>query len=76
VLGENGTFVMQIPTHYHGGWNYHGTYEEVNGVITFAWDDWREGAATGTLAGDALTVRYNLYMSFTDFEDAIYRRTP
>lgn len=76
VLGEDGTFVMQIATHFHGGWTYRGIYQERDGVITFAWQDWSEGAATGTLAGDTLTVRYNLFMMWTDFEDAIYRRAP
>jgi hypothetical protein len=76
VLGEDGTFVMQIATHINGGWTYRGIYQERDGVITFAWQDWSEGVATGTLAEDTLTVRYNTFLMFTDFEDAIYRRAP
>jgi hypothetical protein len=73
VLGEDGTFVMQIAMHINGGWNHRGTYQERDGVITFAWQDWSAGVATGTLAEDTLTVRYNTFMMLTDFEDAIYR---
>ncbi len=32
--------------------------------------------ASGSFDGDTLTVRYNLVMMLTDFEDAVYRLQP
>ena len=33
------------------------------------------GSASGSLTANSLTVRYNLIMEMSDFEDAVYRRT-
>jgi hypothetical protein len=50
----------------------------VNGVVAFKWEPGARRAhgcgAAGTLGGNSLTVRYNLIMQMTDFEDAIYVR--
>ena len=54
------------------------SYRDINGVIMFlfefqgrsvadAWDD-----ATGFLSGDSLTVRYDLLMQHSDYENAAY----
>jgi hypothetical protein len=72
VLYDNGAFVLQYE--HIGDEGYRGGYKEENGAITFDFEVcckavWR---ATGTLQGDALTVRYNEAMQWTDFEDAVY----
>jgi hypothetical protein len=77
VLYENGAFVLRFPSVGEGG--YRGGYADANGVITFEWEGWNVGGpwgATGTIKGDSLTVRYNQIMQWTDFEDAVYVRTP
>jgi hypothetical protein len=38
------------------------------------WSSAGPWGAAGTLGGNSLTVRYNLIMQMTDFEDAIYVR--
>ena len=73
VLYDNGAFVLQYGT--AGG--YPGRYSESNGVITFEWEGWSAAGpwgASGRLTDDTLSVRYNLVMQMTDFEDAIYVR--
>ncbi len=75
VLYDNGTFALQYPNIPE----YRGTYTETDGTITFNWDGWSVAgpwAATGTLSGNQLTVRYNLIMELTDFENAVYTRMP
>ena len=76
VLYENGAFVLQ-----YAGLNgaYRGGYHTDNGAIVFEWEGWSAAGpwgATGAVNGDSLTVRYNLIMQLTDFEDAVYVRTP
>ena len=76
VLYDNGAFVLQ-----YGGLvgDYRGGYTEANGVIAFEWEDSSVAGpwgATGTIRGDTLTVQYNLIMQLSDFEDAVYARTP
>jgi hypothetical protein len=71
VLYDNGMFSLQYP----GGFEYRGTYTESQGTVIFSWEGGsRAGpwAATGSLEGDRLTVKYNLIMMLTDFEDAVY----
>jgi hypothetical protein len=74
VLYDNGAFVLQ----YVGlGGEYRGGYTNANGAITFEWEGWSSAGpwgATGAVNGDALTIRYNLIMQLTDFEDAVYLR--
>lgn len=72
VLYDNGAFVLQYPSA-----EYRGRYTEANSVVTFHWEGWSVAGpwgATGELHGDALSVRYNLIMQLTDFEDAVYVR--
>jgi hypothetical protein len=70
VLYDDGTFVLQYPQG-----SYRGTYQEAGGNIVFSWEGWSAAGpwgATGTLVGARLTVRYNIIMQLTDFEDAVY----
>jgi hypothetical protein len=73
VLYTDGTFAFQ----YGGpGEQLRGRYTESNSVIVFDWDAWSSAGpwgATGTLDGDIMTVRYNIVMVLTDFEDGVYR---
>ena len=58
---------------------YRGTYTERDGQIIFQWEGWSTAGpwgATGTLRDGTLTVRYNLVMTFIDFEDAVYTLRP
>jgi hypothetical protein len=77
VLYDNGAFVLQYPTLGEGG--YRGGYKSANGLIMFDWQSSSVAGlwgATGTVNGDALTIRYNLIMQQTDFEDAVYVLRP
>lgn len=69
VLYNDGAFELQ----YVRNGIFPGRYTESRGVVRFAWTsgDWE---ATGTLEGNALTVRYNAVMLMSDFEDAVYVR--
>ena len=69
VLYDNGAFELQYPSL---GVGYRGRHVDANGVITFEWEGTGGWDATGTLQGDSLTVRYNLNMQLSDFEDAVY----
>jgi hypothetical protein len=58
---------------------YPGSYKQENNAIMFQWEGWSVAGpwgATGTLRGDTLTVVYNDIMVMTDFEDAVYLKTP
>jgi hypothetical protein len=73
VLYDNGAFVLQYPSLGEGG--YRGGYWDANGAITFEWEGWSAAGpwgAAGTLKDASLTVRYNVIMQLTDFEDAVY----
>jgi hypothetical protein len=72
VLYDNGAFGLR----YGADIVYRGIYKESAGVIEFSWEGSSTAGswgATGTIAGDILTVRYNLIMMMTDFEDARYK---
>ena len=72
ILYDNGAFVLKYDD---PGGEYRGGYTETNGDITFDWEGWSVAGpwgATGTLADETLTVRYNFIMMMTDFEDAVY----
>jgi hypothetical protein len=76
VLYDTGAFVLQF---VGLGIEYRGGYTEANGFIVFEWEGWNIAGpwgATATVNGDSLTVRYNLIMQLTDFEDAVYVRVP
>jgi hypothetical protein len=72
VLYDDGAFVLQyvgLSIEYRGG------YTSTNGVIDFKWEGSSSAGswgATGTLAGDSLTVQYNQIMELSDFENAVY----
>lgn len=71
-LYDNGAFALDYPSG-----SYAGTYTERGGNLVFEWDGGSGGGvwgATGTISGDILTVRYNLVMQLSDFEDAVYLR--
>jgi hypothetical protein len=71
-LYDNGAFALD----YSSG-SYTGTYAERDGAVLFTWDAGSAGGAwgaAGTVSGDALTVRYNMVMQLSDFEDALYVR--
>jgi hypothetical protein len=71
VLYENGAFVLQ----YVGRTEYRGRYTQANGDITFEWEGWSVAGpwgATGSLSDGTLSIRYNLIMGLSDFEDAVY----
>ena len=77
LLYDNGAFVLDTPEsadmQLQGA--YRGGYTHANGVITFEWEGWSTAGpwgATGALTGDTLTVRYDLVMTLSDFEDAAY----
>jgi hypothetical protein len=71
VLYDDGTFALQ----YGGPGDYLGTYRETNGIVTFGWEGSSTAGpwgATGMLGEKTLTVRFNLVMQMSDFEDAVY----
>jgi hypothetical protein len=77
VLYDDGTFALQY-LRSRGSSEYRGTYKEANGLLTFEWEGWSAAGpwgATALLGDDSLTVRYNLIMELTDFENAVYLRT-
>ncbi len=68
VLYDNGALVLQ----YERIGNYRGAFfdTEANGILTFQWGG--ADGATGTIAGDSLTVRFSERMQQADFQDAVY----
>jgi hypothetical protein len=69
-LNDDGTFALVYPAS-----QYRGRYKQTADTITFDWEGWSLAGpwgATGKLAGDQLTVEYNVVMQLTDFEDAVY----
>ena len=73
LLYDNGSFTLR-----YTNVQYRGIYVETAREIMFTWEGSSVTApwsATGTLNGDALTVRYNAIMVLSDFEDATYKRT-
>ena len=74
LLHENGTFALQYVGGPFGFGEYRGRYSWGNGTINFDFDAnqprWR---ATGTIHVDFLSVKYNVDMSLSDFEDGVYR---
>ena len=79
VLYDDGRFALQYSSANQSFFEYRGVYKEANALITFEWEGWSTAGpwgATGSLSGDSLTVRYNLIMQLSDFEDGVYIRTP
>jgi hypothetical protein len=74
LLYDDCTFVLQ----YSGGPDYRGTYTELDGVLTFAWEGWSMAGpwgATGTITDDSLVVKFNILMMLSDFVDDVYMRS-
>lgn len=74
VLYDDGQFRLQYA---YSRSEYGGSYEVTNGVVTFNWQGWSKAGpwgSTGSLTNDSLTVRYNVIMGLTDFEDGVYVR--
>ena len=72
VLYDNGAFSLQYLT--LGGGLAAGAYLLQDGRIGFAFSG--AGDASGTLNGDVLEVRYSERMQHSDFENAVYKRSP
>ena len=74
VLYDDGTFVLQYSSINYPFFEYPGSYNEVNSLMTFdfgpSWD-----GAKGVLNGTSLRVQYNTRMQMSDFEDGIYTAT-
>jgi hypothetical protein len=79
VFYEDGTFALQFASQRNPFFEYKGRFTQTDFVITFDWDGWSSAGpwgATGTLSGDALSVKYNVVMMLTDFIDGVYVREP
>jgi len=81
ILHNDGTFLLQYNydegIEYRRGIQYKGWYTQTNNSVPFTWEGWSVAGpwgATGTLRGDTLTVGYNVIMTLSDFEDALYLR--
>ena len=71
VLYDDGTFGLQYSSASNPFFEYAGTYKETNGSIELNFGpNW--GSATAMLSGNSLTVRYNILMQMSDFEDGVY----
>jgi len=78
VLFEDGVFALQYSSASRPFFEYVGTYREAGGTLTFDWDGWSAGGpwgATGRLTERELAVTFNVIMSLSDFEDAVYVRS-
>ncbi len=78
VLYSDGTFGLQYVTPRFGFFQYKGRYARTGSAIVFDWDGWSTAGpwgAEGAIAGDSLTVKYNVVMMLSDFEDGVYVRS-
>ncbi len=79
VLHDDATFALQYTSGGYPSGEYRGTYSEAGGLVSFEWEGWSAAGpwgATAVLTEETLTVRYNLIMQMTDFEDGVYLRLP
>ena len=81
ILHSDNSFLLQYSydggNEYLRGIQYKGQYTQTNNSVSFSWEGWSVAGpwgATGTLRGDTLTVGYNMIMTMSDFEDAVYLR--
>jgi hypothetical protein len=77
VLFDDGSFALQYSSANYPFFEYRGTYLEANGLITFAWEGWSVAGpwgAIGSINENSLSVRYNVIMQFSDFEDGVFLR--
>jgi hypothetical protein len=70
LLYDDGVFGLRYDAFPHV---YLGTFQQDDDTITFRFGD---QVATGTVKGDLLEVRYSEIMQHSDFENAVYRRSP
>jgi hypothetical protein len=78
VIYENGTFSLQYVRPDWGFFEYPGKYSLTDSGITFQFDGWSVAGpwlADGIVAGNSLTVKYNVVMVLSDFEDGVYIRS-
>lgn len=74
VLNPAGTFALRYPE-LSATLAYVGTYQQDGDHISFRFSSDGRWEAEGTLNDDSLTVRYNIIMEMSDFDNAIYKRT-
>jgi hypothetical protein len=73
VLNPAGSFALHYPS-LSATPAYVGTYQQDGDRIRFRFSGDGRWDAEGTLNGDSLTVRYNIIMEMSDFENATYKR--
>ena len=72
VLGSDGRFALVSG---QNGYPYRGWFTQSGNQVTFQWEGVSRAGpwgAEGVINDGALTMRYNLVMQMTDFEDAVY----
>lgn len=77
VLYDDGRFSLQYSSANYRFFEYRGTFTEVDSIVTFEWEAWSAAGpwgATGSLSDASLSVRYNIIMMLTDFEDGVFLR--
>jgi hypothetical protein len=72
VLYDDGTFALQYVSAFHF-FEYSGRWTRVNTLVTFSFKDGNDWTARAVAQGDSLVVKYDDSMSFSDFEDGMYR---
>lgn len=78
VFYADSTFSLQYVTPRFGFFEYKGRYARSGSAVSFDWDGWSSAGpwgADGVISGDSLTVKYNVIMSLSDFEDGVYVRS-
>lgn len=79
VLYDDATFALQFFSPRFGFFEYAGEYAQADSLIDFEFEGWSTAGpweATGTLRGDSLIVEYNDAMSWSDFMNGAYVRSP
>ena len=75
LLNPAGSFALHYPL-LSATLAYVGTYQQDGDRIRFRFSGDGRWDAEGALNGDSLTVRYNIIMEMSDFENATYKRAP
>jgi hypothetical protein len=71
VLHDDGTFALQFSS-VEGFSEMRGRWARAGSQLAFDFDTWGVSAATATLVGDELAVKYGARMSINDFLDGVY----
>ena len=75
VLHDDGSFSLQYSSLTYSFFEYKGTYTEQNGNVTLAFHaNNGRWTATAAISERSLSVKYNLDMGLSDFEDGVYLR--